>query len=167
MRKNDQLDKALAIKAALLNNHNWTKQIMKISVSMPYLLEGTYAPTWAGTLDDNIKHLQLLRERNPKQITTFKVGHLRRELPLMHCRYKNLDVYYIDYQDCIQYCVEVEKYKTKGLIKLRTLSQTSVWRNKKFVGIPTMAKWVFDTVLMPINKNILSDSMQSEDGKAF
>lgn len=140
---------------------------INISLSMPYLLEGTYTPDWAITLEVNIEHLEQLHKRHPKRIADYHMPMSKKVFPLMYCRYKNLDVYYVEQFNRIQYCVEVEHYETNGLVELHTLSQTSVWRNKNYGDLFGIAKWVFDTILMPKNKNIMSDSIQSADGKNF
>ena len=140
---------------------------MKISLSMPYLLEGTYRPKWVRTVDGNRAHLATLRQHSPKQIATFQVATSKNAWPIMHCRHLNLDVYYVEHNDTIKYCVEVKALKTTGLASFNTLSQTSVWRDKNFNQLPGLAKWVFYNVLVPVNRNIMSDAMQSKEGRNF
>jgi hypothetical protein len=135
-----------------------------IEKAMPYLIEGTYTPSWAETIDTNKKFLVFLKTRNPKLLKRHKVSDSVWELYTTQVNGNQL--IWLEDSDVIQYCVEVKSLKLEGLVELNTVCQTSVWRNKEFM-LSGFAKWVFFNILMPKNGNILSDCYQYLDGKRF
>lgn len=149
------------------------KQLKVISVTprnqetaMPYLVEGTYIPEWAKTIDSNKEYLAHLWTKKPKII----VSHLDYNddnVDLYGLKEGRTQLMWVEYDDVIQYFVKVKHLNLSSGIDLNSVYQTSVWRNKRFGKLPGFAQWVFFNVLFPINHNILSDQYQTTDGMNF
>ena len=142
---------------------------MDISKSMPMIKNGTYTPDWAKSNESNAEFLSALKENKQSKVATYEIPGI--SCDLLKVRLLNTDFYYvtgiIDGQELIVYGVETEAIKTRGLHDIHTLSQVSVWRNPDYGSLFRFASWVFYKILIPINGNILSDEVQSRDGKHF
>ena len=142
------------------------------SLSMPMVQIGTYKPEWAKNYATNNAHLlELLANTTTRDYATFMPAGIKPKV-LLHTKLSPMtEEYYVHSIfrsiDLIQYCVKIEHIKIDGIRSLSTLSQTSVWRNKEMINLPHIATWVFEKVLLPKNGNILSDSIQSAEGKDF
>lgn len=132
---------------------------------MPYEQEGTFTPDWADTPEKNADHLDYLLELNPKVITKYKKGTKNWEVN--YVTDNDLDIYFVHDFGLIQYCVEVETFNLTGELTLKTVAQTSVWRNKDYLGLFGIANWLFINILFPQYGTIMSDNIQSRDGKRF
>lgn len=130
---------------------------------MPYMLEGTYCPPYALCEEANALHLEMLSQRNPEVVATYTRDDDSWDLKLVD--FGGLDVYYVEEDGLIQYCVEVAEFDIPQYA-VNTLVQTSVWRNKAH-DIRGIAKWVFFEVLFAKYQTIISDESQSIDGKNF
>jgi hypothetical protein len=138
---------------------------IQISISMPAVLAGTYLPDWAKDDASNKAYLAQMQASNPREYTSFG----KHTLYVVKLTNGNFQYYVTDLTDdpLIQYSVLVEEIRTRGLKAFSTLSQVSLWRNIDYLGLPQFAPHVFWSVLFPKYKNILSDSVQSKDGKRF
>jgi hypothetical protein len=133
---------------------------------MPYGIEGTHDPDWgAENVDSNADQLDYLLGKNPNILETFSKG--KNSWDLLYTKDGLVDVYFVHDEGIIQYCVEVETIQLTGLVELTTVAQTSVWRNKEYLGLYGLADWVFSTILYPKYDSIISDNTQSKDGKNF
>ena len=143
---------------------------LNVSLSMPSVLSGTYTPDWALTVESNVKHLSEIRKLGPSIAAVRQAPGLE-DHQLFKVTLEKEQFYYVtgiwEGVEAIQYGVSVEQIQTDGLHTIHTVSQTSVWRNPDYSGLRRFAPWVFWSFLLPINGNILSDSVQSRDGKYF
>lgn len=128
-----------------------------MQISMPLVTYGTYTPAWAETVESNLAHLQAMREHAPKVIATCRARGFPDHNVYMVTLDKFEDFYYVSGTlngiEFIQYGVFVERIATTGLA-IKTVSQTSVWRNSEYKLLPGLATWMFFKVLLPINGNI-------------
>lgn len=137
---------------------------LNVSVSMPYEMSGTYKPPWAKNKTTNASQLKLFNSLNPEVEFIYKPGETGYEV--QHVEFDGNDFYYVEVGGLIQYCVEVEALHLKDL-SIQTLFQTSVWLNNEFYPLAGLAKRIFYKFLYPKNHNILSDNMQSKEGRRF
>ena len=141
-----------------------------ISLSMPAVLSGTWTPPWAHTVESNQIYLQKIEKLNPVVVAEYKPKVFEAQ-SILHVKLETEDFYYVtgiwEGEKAIQYAVNVAKIHIEGLHTIHTVSQTSVWRNPDYSDLPRFAPWVFWSYLLPKNGNILSDSVQSKDGKRF
>lgn len=141
---------------------------LQISVSSPMVMSGSYIPEWAKTDLANKSYLKkLLAKPYTKKFATYLSSRKFPQDLYLSKLSKTKELFFVKNEGLIQYAVEVDTIKTTGLVAISTVSQASVWRNIEYdytVGLPS---WIFFKVLFPTHATILSDSLQSKEGKDF
>jgi hypothetical protein len=128
-----------------------------ISTSMPYLEHEPYEPLWS-TPKRN-------REWTEKFLPQAVVVGTWSDDTLYHVQDKHCAYYFLlDDNSEVVYAV---RYKLELVGALRTVCQTSLWREKDYVPAIAIASYVFFQQLLPKYNAILSDKSQSVDGKTF
>lgn len=133
------------------------QDVPQLSTSMPYLEHEPYEPLWS-TPKRN-------REWTKKFLPHATVVGTWADDTLYHVQDKHCAYYFlIDGDKEVVYAV---RYKLDNVGELRTVCQTSLWREKDYVPSMAIASYVFFSQLLPKYGAILSDKSQSTDGKTF
>lgn len=145
---------------------------LQVSLSMPMVSNSTYKPWWAKTTKINAEYLETtLADPTLIHIATTTKGDVHHKLNKIKLNEHEEFIFVADEYlgvQSIQYGVRVKTFDIKGLAGFKTVGQVSVWRNSKYLYLPRgFAAWVFKQVLFPTYGNIVSDSSQSGEGKAF
>jgi hypothetical protein len=141
---------------------------MEISLSAPFLLDEAYKPHKWVKESSNKENTALLLN-SARLIQDYKESE---EQGVNYSLYvadtKSGETYFLyDLEDQISvYVAEIEKNQfIKPLHS--AVCQVSIWRDKGAVGVMNVAPYIFWNILYKRYGSIISDSIQSDDGKAF
>jgi hypothetical protein len=140
-----------------------------ISLSMPYLLEGTYKPEWSRSKAKNAAKLKSLLKRAEVVATYTATGG---KVPVLLVEDGGADFYFVhanigDDPDMIQYGARVRHYDLTGKLHSKACGQVSVWRNGAYDLTTNLPEWLFTNRLYPKYSKIISDNTQSTRGRGF
>lgn len=130
------------------------------STSMPFLDEHDYWTKWDDTKTNKAwvsKHIPIAQ-----RVGIWKNGKL------LHVQTKNKQAFYFlldETQTQAVYAVRYNVISCPGLPE--ACCQTSLWRDSASAQSVSIAAWVFFHKLLPRFGSVLSDGVQSNEGKAF
>lgn len=148
-----------------------------ISLSMPYVFEGTYIPDWAKSPEANQEFLNKIFKHS-KVYSRYELDSDLGVDVYVHKLRPDVDFYFMVDEGIIQYGVEVKHYKLIGNLSyfvdpdghvpdtIHAVGQVSVWRNTGCTLTSGFPKYFFKKLHEKYGR-ILSDYSQSTNGKAF
>jgi len=127
------------------------------STSMPFLETQYYWTKW----DNSVSNRAWVAKMLPvsQHVGTWECQNV------FHCRQNDKASYYFVVQE--GKAIYAVRYSVTELKGLKATCQTSVWRDKDSPTAVSVAAWVFFHKLLPRFGNIVSDAVQSQEGKAF